>query len=337
MAAHLVTGAAGFIGFHLSRALLERGDAVVGVDDLNAYYDPALKADRLALLEAMDGFTFRKMDLSSERPVERLFGENRFDTVVHLAAQAGVRYSLSEPRVYVRANVAGTLNVLEGCRHAGVGHLVFASSSSVYGMNEKLPYAETDPVDHPVSLYAATKKSCEMLAHSYAHLYGVPCTGVRFFTVYGPWGRPDMAYYKFAARMVEGRPIDVYGGGSPGRDMTYVDDCVEGLMRLMAVVPAPDPTFDAAAPAPPVSSAPYRIYNLGNSTPVGVDDLVSMLERILGVEAVRRDLPMQPGDVQRTMADTSALERATGFRPHTPVEEGLARFVEWFEDYHGRT
>ncbi len=334
MATYLVTGAAGFIGFHLSRALLGRGDRVVGIDNLNSYYSPQLKADRLALLEALDGFTFKKLDLTSDRGMERLFGENHFDAVFHLGAQAGVRNSISEPRTYVQSNVAGTLNVLEGCRHAGVAHLVFASSSSVYGLNARLPYFEAHGVDHPVSLYAATKKSCELMAHSYAHLYGVPCTGVRFFTVYGPWGRPDMAYYKFSMRMTRGEPIEVYGRGSPGRDMTYIDDCVEGLVALLGHPPVFDPSFDPSNPEPQTSSAPYRIVNMGNSSPVLVDEMVGILEGLLGVEAIREPLPMQPGDVQRTMADTTTLAAITGYVPSTSVQSGLARFVEWFKDYH---
>ncbi len=336
MASILVTGAAGFIGYHVARALLERGDGVVGLDNLNSYYSVDLKTARLAQLEGREGFTFRKLDLASERGMERLFGEHRFDAVVHLAAQAGVRFSLREPRAYEQSNVLGTLNVLEGCRHAGVDHLVFASSSSVYGLSAKLPYREADVVDHPVSLYAATKKACEAMAHSYAHLYGIPMTGVRFFTVYGPWGRPDMAYYKFSLKMTRGEPIEVYGGGGSGRDMTYIDDCVEAILRLVDSPPGPDPSWDAAQPAPARSSAPFRVFNLGNSSPVILDDMIAHLERLLGVEARRVEAPMQPGDVERTMADTRALHEAVGYRPSTRVEDGLARFVEWFREYHGR-
>jgi UDP-glucuronate 4-epimerase len=335
MAHILVTGAAGFIGFHVARALLERGDRVLGLDNLNPYYSVELKQARLAILEDLEGFTFRKIDLDSEAGVERLFGENRFDAAIHLAAQAGVRYSLSEPRAYLRSNLAGTLNVLEGCRHAGVAHLVFASSSSVYGLSAKLPYCEQDCVDHPVSLYAATKKGCEAMAHSYAHLYGLPATGVRFFTVYGPWGRPDMAYYKFSLAMTRGEPIPVFGDGSSGRDMTYIDDCVRGVLGLVERPPAPEPAWDASRPSPETSSAPYRIFNLGNESPVLLDEMIGHLERLLGVEARRDPMPMQPGDVERTCASVEALERATGFRPSTPVTEGLARFVKWFREYHG--
>jgi UDP-glucuronate 4-epimerase len=334
MARYLVTGAAGFIGFHVSRALLSRGDRVVGLDNLNPYYSVELKKARLAILEGEEGFAFRGIDLASVGGMERLFGEHGFDAVIHLAAQAGVRYSLSQPRAYEQSNLAGTLNVLEGCRHAGVGHLVFASSSSVYGLSARLPYSEADCVDHPVSLYAATKKGCEAMAHSYSHLYGIPTTGIRFFTVYGPWGRPDMAYYKFSLLMTRGEPIEVYGGGSSGRDMTYIDDCVEGVLRLVDRPPRPDAGWNAAEPSPGASSAPYRIYNLGNSSPVPLDEMIGHLERLLGVRARRTDAPMQPGDVERTCADVGALLEATGFRPTTGVGDGLARFVEWFRTFH---
>jgi UDP-glucuronate 4-epimerase len=334
MASILVTGAAGFIGTHVSEALLARGDEVVGLDNLNPYYSVELKRARLALLEKHEGFTFRKIDLSSDGGMERLFGENRFDAVVHLAAQAGVRYSLSEPRAYTQSNISGTMNLLEGCRHASVPHLVFASSSSVYGLSRKLPYSERDCVDHPVSLYAATKRGCEAMAHSYAHLYSIPTTGIRFFTVYGPWGRPDMAYYKFSLAMTRGEPIEVYGTGS-GRDMTYIDDCVEGVLRLLDSPPAADPSWDASDPSAHSSSAPYRVFNLGNSSPVPLERMIEILENLLGVKAERIASPMQPGDVEQTMADVTALHDAVGYRPSTPVEEGLERFVAWFRDYHG--
>ena len=328
MAQYLVTGAAGFIGFHVARALLGRGDRVVGLDNLSPYYDVSLKEARIAILGESDLFTLRRIDLASDRGIERLFGESRFDAVIHLAAQAGVRYSLREPRSYVHSNLAGTLNVLEGCRHASVTHLVVASSSSVYGLGGRLPYSEASSTDHPASLYAATKKGCEAMAHAYAHLHGIPTTGIRLFTVYGPWGRPDMAYYKFALAMIRGEPIEVYGGTS-GRDMTYIDDCVEAILGLASLPPSPGEGVS--------SPAPYRIVNIGNSAPVTVERLIALLEERLGVAAKRVALPPQPGDVDITCADTGSLERITGRLPSTPIEEGITRFVEWFRSYHMST
>ena len=330
----LVTGAAGFIGAALSAALLQRGDRVVGVDSLNDYYDVSLKRARLARLTALPGFEFLQLDVAGREGVAALFARHRFDAVAHLAAQAGVRYSIDHPHAYGDANLVGFLNVLEGCRHAKVGHLVFASSSSVYGASVRTPFSENHSVDHPISLYAATKKANELMAHTYAHLYGLPCTGLRFFTVYGPWGRPDMAYFKFTRGILAGEPIPVYNRGEMARDFTYIDDIVEGVVRVLDRPAAPDPDWDPAHPAVASSTAPYRIYNIGNNRPVKLMDFIGTLEKCLGRKAVLDLLPMQPGDVPSTAADISALVKATGFAPSTPVETGLARFVAWYRDYY---
>ncbi|HSD60626.1 MAG TPA: NAD-dependent epimerase [Burkholderiales bacterium] len=331
----LITGAAGFIGSTLAIRLLERGDAMFGIDNLNDYYDPRLKEARLARLRKYPGFAFEKLDIADRARMAALFREHRFDAVVNLAAQAGVRYSIENPHAYVDANLVGFTNVLEGARHSKVGHLVFASSSSVYGANTRLPFSEHDNVDHPVSLYAATKKANELMAHCYAHLYGLPCTGLRFFTVYGPWGRPDMALFKFTAGILAGQPIPVFNRGEMVRDFTYVDDIVEGVLRVIDSPPAPDPAWRGDAPDPASSYAPYHVFNIGNNQPVKLMRYIEVLEQCLGKKAVLDLLPMQPGDVPATYADTSALEAAVGFRPATPVETGIARFVEWYKTYYG--
>jgi UDP-glucuronate 4-epimerase len=330
----LVTGAAGFIGFHLAKRLLERGDAVVGVDDLNNYYDVTLKEARLAQLQAMRGFEFVRADIADAKAMEAVFARGRFDAIVNLAAQAGVRYSLENPRAYVDANVSGFLNILEGARHHGTGHLVFASTSSIYGLNTNLPLQETQNTDHPVSLYAATKKANEAMAHSYAHLFGIPCTGLRFFTVYGPWGRPDMALFKFTKGIIAGEPIPVFNEGKMVRDFTYVDDIVEGIVRTVDRPPAPDPKWDAKNPSAATSAAPWRVFNIGNHQRVELMKYIQAIEAAVGKKAKLDLLPMQAGDVLATEADTSALQKATGFRPATPVEEGVRRFVEWYRGYY---
>ncbi len=327
----LVTGAAGFIGMFVAQRLLARGDRVVGIDNLNDYYDPALKADRLARLNGSPEFAFHQLDLADRDGMAALFARERFDGVVHLGAQAGVRYSLTNPMAYVDSNLIGFANVLEGCRHHGVAHLVYASSSSVYGGNARLPYGEADAVDHPVSLYAATKKANEAMAHSYSHLYGLPTTGLRFFTVYGPWGRPDMAPFLFADAMLAGRPIKVYNQGLMTRDFTYVDDIVEGVLRVLDKPATANPHYDPAAPDPASSSAPWRLFNIGNSTPVPLLDFIDTMERALGVVAVREMLPLQPGDVLATHADTAALDAWVGFSPSTPLAVGVQRFTDWFK------
>lgn len=334
MAKILITGAAGFIGFHLGQRLLEAGREVVGLDNLNDYYDPALKQARLALLRKHPNFQFAQLDLADREGMEHLFARERFERVVHLGAQAGVRYSLANPLAYVHSNLLGFAHVLEGCRNHRIGHLLYASSSSVYGANERLPWSVADNVDHPISLYAATKKSNELMAHSYAHLYGLPCTGLRFFTVYGPWGRPDMAYFKFAEAMLAGKPIDVYNHGNMERDFTYIDDVVDALVRLLDQPARPDPSWSGLNPSAESSRAPYRIYNIGHHSPVRLLDFIGSLERLLGVTAVRNLLPMQPGDVPATFADVQALQRDAGFSPATPLEVGLERFVGWFRSYH---
>ncbi len=330
----LVTGAAGFIGFHLSRRLLERGDSVVGVDNLNDYYEVSLKEARLALLRAQSGFRFFRADLADRKAMEAIFAEGRFDAVVNLAAQAGVRYSLVNPHAYVDANVVGFLHVLEGVRQHGAGHLVFASTSSVFGANTALPLRETDSANHPLSLYAATKKANEAMAHSYAHLFRIPCTGLRFFTVYGPWGRPDMALFKFTRGILEGRPIPVFNRGQMERDFTYIDDIVEGVVRVIDRPAAPDAAWNGARPNPATSAAPWRLYNIGNSRRVPLMHYIEALEKALGKTAELDMLPLQAGDVTATEADTSALEAAVGFKPATPVEEGIRRFVAWYRDYY---
>ena len=329
----LVTGAAGFIGYSLCNALLRDGQTVVGLDNLSEYYDVRLKKARLERLNAQHGFRFELSDVASRSGMQSFFGLNKFDCVVHLAAQAGVRYSLTNPHAYVDTNIVGFLNILEGARHNEVKHLIYASSSSVYGANARLPFTESDNVDHPFSLYAATKKSNELMAHSYAHLYGVRCTGLRFFTVYGPWGRPDMALFLFTKGILSGRPIPVFNQGNMVRDFTYVDDIVEGVVRLIDHPAAPNPRWRADAPDPASSRAPYRIYNIGNNRPVKLMRYIEVLERALGRKAVLDLQPMQKGDVPATMADVSALEEAVDYRPSTSVEVGVPKFVEWYRSY----
>jgi len=333
----LVTGAAGFIGSSLSHRLVGRGDNVFGIDNLNDYYDVSLKKARLERLSSNPHFRFEKLDISDREGMSGLFARERFDVVVNIAAQAGVRYSLENPHPYIQSNVVGFCNILEGCRHSKVGHLVFASSSSVYGANTRLPFSERDNIDHPISLYAATKKANELMAHSYAHLYGLPCTGLRFFTVYGPWGRPDMALFKFTKAILEGKPIQVFNNGNMVRDFTYIDDIVEGVVRVLDRPAAPDPAWNAALPNPSRSAAPYRIYNIGNNKPVQLMRFIEVLERCLGKKAQVEMLPMQPGDAPATMADVSTLESDFGYRPTTEVEEGVPRFVEWYKSYYGVT
>jgi UDP-glucuronate 4-epimerase len=334
MAKFLVTGAAGFIGFHLCRQLLARGDQVVGIDNLNDYYSVKLKQDRLAQLVGRSGFSFRKVDLADRPAMTRVFSEDQFRVVVNLGAQAGVRYSLKNPHAYVDSNLVGFVNVLEGCRHSGVGHLVYASSSSVYGANTKMPFSVHDNVDHPFSLYAATKKANELLAHTYSHLYQLPTTGLRFFTVYGPWGRPDMAAYLFTSAILAGRPIDVYNHGRMRRDFTYVDDIVEGVTRVADRPPVANPAWSTQSPDPGTSAAPYKLYNIGNHQPVELSHFIAVLEDCLGVTAIKNYCEMQPGDVPATYADVDDLMRDVGFHPGTPIETGLARFVAWYREYH---
>ncbi|MPZ47406.1 MAG: NAD-dependent epimerase/dehydratase family protein [Betaproteobacteria bacterium] len=330
----LITGAAGFIGMHLAEALLGRGHRVVGIDNLNDYYDPALKLARLARLQSRPEFHFEHLDVADPRSSELIRG-GEFDAVVHLAAQAGVRFSIDAPLAYNAANLTGFTHVLEGCRHGRVPHLVFVSSSSVYGGNRRLPFRETDCTDHPVSFYAATKKANEAMAHSYAHLYGLPCTGLRFFTVYGPWGRPDMAAYKFALKIAAGEPIDVYNHGRMRRDFTYIDEIVAGILGVLDHPAQSDPQFDIMHPRGGASWAPYRLFNIGGANPVGLMEFIALLEKHLSRKAEMRLLPMQPGDVEETYADTSALEQLIGPIPRTGLDEGLARFVTWFKSYHG--
>ena len=330
----LVTGAAGFVGFHLAQRLLERGDEVVGLDNLNDYYDVALKEARLKLLGAYPGFRFVRASLEDRPTIEKLFAHERFETVANLAAQAGVRYSLQNPNAYIDSNIVGFMNVLEGCRHNAVKHLVYASSSSVYGSNTTVPFSVHHTVDHPVSLYAATKKSNELMAHTYAHLFGLPTTGLRFFTVYGPWGRPDMAYFSFTKSILEGRPIDVFNHGRMQRDFTYIDDIVEGVVRVLGHIPQANPSWDAASPDPAASSAPYRLYNIGNNQPVELGHFIETLEECLGKKAHKNMLPMQAGEVLVTFSDVDDLMREVGFRPATPIREGLQRFVQWYRGFY---
>jgi UDP-glucuronate 4-epimerase len=329
----LVTGAAGFIGMYTALLLLRRGDEVVGLDNLNDYYDPKLKLDRLAQLESFANFRFVKLDLADRDGIARLFAEEKFERVVHLAAQAGVRYSLENPHAYVDSNLVGFVNVLEACRHNAVQHLVYASSSSVYGGNEKTPFSETDPVDHPVSLYAATKKANELMAHTYSHLYNVPTTGLRFFTVYGPWGRPDMAPWLFTSAILEGRPIKVFNHGKMLRDFTYIDDIAQGVVHSLDRPAEPDAAYDGKAPNPATSRAPYRVFNIGNQDPVPLLEFIAAIETATGKLAEKDFQPMQPGDVPVTSADVSALTAWTNFKPDTPIGEGMARFVAWYRDY----
>ncbi len=329
----LVTGAAGFIGFHLAKRLLDDGLHVVGLDNLNPYYSVTLKEDRLAQLEGHPRFTFARLDLSDRQEMERLFGEHRFDVVVNLAAQAGVRYSLENPHAYVDANLVGFVNVLEGCRHHAVKHLVFASSSSVYGANTRMPFSTHHNVDHPVSLYAATKKANELMAHTYSHLYGLACTGLRFFTVYGPWGRPDMALFLFTDAILNGRPIQVFNHGRMRRDFTYIDDIIEGVVRVMARLPGPNPAWSGDRPDPCTSYAPYKLYNIGNHQPVELNAFIAAIEEVLGREARKEYRDMQPGDVAATYADVEDLMADVGFKPATPIAEGIRRFVDWYKAY----
>jgi UDP-glucuronate 4-epimerase len=330
----LVTGAAGFIGCAIALRLLERGDEVTGVDNLNDYYDVRLKQARLERLQRHRGFRFARLDIANREAMAEVFAATRYGAVMHLAAQAGVRYSIDNPYAYVDSNLAGFAHVLEGCRRTGVGHLVFASSSSVYGANSRQPFSVQDRTDHPISLYAATKKANELMAHSYAHLYGLSCTGLRFFTVYGPWGRPDMSYFKFAQGILAGQPIPVFNRGDMKRDFTYIDDVVEGLVRVLERPAEPDTAWSRADPDTAGSSAPYRLYNIGNNRPVPLMRFIEVLERCLGRKAVLDFKPMQPGDVPATYADISGLEAAVGFRPGTPIETGLARFVEWYRHFY---
>ncbi len=331
----LVTGAAGFIGFHVSKRLLGRGETVVGLDNVNDYYDPSLKEARLRMLHELPGFRFERIDVGDGPAMRALFEQLQPERVIHLAAQAGVRYSLINPHAYTESNVTGFLNILEGCRAVRTAHLVYASSSSVYGSNKRQPFSEHHNVDHPVSLYAATKKANELMAHTYAHLFAIPCTGLRFFTVYGPWGRPDMALFKFTRGILAGEPIPVFNEGRMVRDFTYIDDIVEGVVRVLDHPPTPDPTFDPADPDPARSAAPYRVFNIGNNQPVPLLDCIHLLEQSLGRRAEMELLPMQPGDVASTMADVSELEAAVGFRPTTSLADGIAAFVKWYREYHG--
>jgi len=331
----LVTGAAGFIGAALCERLLARGDEVWGFDNLNDYYDVRLKQARLARLTPQANFRFVKDALQDQHAVDRVFAEFRPQRVANLAAQAGVRYSRENPRAYVESNLVGFINVLEACRHAAIEHLVYASSSSVYGANRKLPFSVRDAVDHPVSLYAATKKANELMAHTYSHLYGLPTTGLRFFTVYGPWGRPDMSPMLFARKIFAGEPIEVFNHGRHSRDFTYIDDIVEGVVRTLDTIPAGDPSFDPMAPTPGTSSAPYRVYNIGNHQPVELARYIEIFEQCIGRKAEKILLPLQPGDVPDTYADVAELTRAIGYSPSTPIEAGIARFIEWYRGYYG--
>lgn len=330
----LVTGAAGFIGYHLSMKLLKKGYEVVGLDNLNDYYDVGLKEARLSLLKKQARFSFVQVSLEDGDAIEKLFTAQQFSRVIHLAAQAGVRYSIDNPHAYINSNVVGFLNILEACRHNEVEHLIFASSSSVYGANRAKPFSVHHNVDHPVSLYAATKKANELMAHTYSSLYGLPVTGLRFFTVYGPWGRPDMAYYSFTRAILEGQPIKVFNYGKMKRDFTYIDDIVEGIVRLINRVPQPDPGWNGEQPDPGRSYAPYRIYNIGNNRPVELLYFIEVIEKALGKEAKKELLPMQPGDVVETYADIDDLAREVGFRPETSIGEGIERFVEWYRNYY---
>jgi UDP-glucuronate 4-epimerase len=332
----LVTGAAGFIGYHVARRLAEQGRLVLGVDNLNAYYDPKLKQARLDELAQFTNFRFERIDLADRGRVVELFAAHRFPAVLHLAAQPGVRFSLIDPHAYADANLTGFLNVLEGCRQHGCGHLVYASSSSVYGANTRLPFRVGDNVDHPLSLYGATKKANELMAHAYAHLFALPATGLRFFTVYGPWGRPDMAVWSFTAAIVEGRPIRLFNEGRMRRDFTYIDDVVEAVVRLIDLPPRGDPAWSGGPPDPSTSRAPWRVYNIGNSRPIEVTELVRLLEQALGKSVIRELAPMQPGDVRETCADVADLAAAVGFAPKTPIEDGIKRFVRWYLEYRER-
>jgi UDP-glucuronate 4-epimerase len=330
----LVTGVAGFIGSQTAKALLDRGDEVIGVDNLSSYYDVNLKLARLSLLEGRSNFRFVKADLADRGAIERVFANHRPERLINLAAQAGVRYALENPYAYADSNLVGFLNILEGCRNHGVEHLVFASSSSVYGANTRMPYSVHDNVDHPLSLYAATKKANELMAHSYSHLFKLPVTGLRFFTVYGPWGRPDMALFSFTKKMLAGEPIDVFNFGQHARDFTYIDDVVDGVIATLDKVARPNPNWNSAEPDPASSSAPYRLYNIGNTQPVELMYFIECIERAVGKKALKNLLPPQPGDVPRTVADVDALVADIGFQPRTPIEEGIRRFVEWYREFY---
>jgi UDP-glucuronate 4-epimerase len=330
----LVTGAAGFIGFHLASRLLKNDCQVTGLDNLNDYYDVNLKKERLRLLESDERFSFAKIDLADREGMKELFENQTFDVVVNLAAQAGVRYSLTNPHAYINSNIVGFTNILEGCRHSRVGHLVFASSSSVYGANTNMPFSIHHNVDHPVSLYAASKKANELMAHTYSHLYGLPCTGLRFFTVYGPWGRPDMALFLFTRAILEGKPIQVFNHGNMQRDFTYIDDIVEGVVRVMARLPEPNPAWTGDDPDPGTSYAPYKLYNIGNNTPVKLTQFISVIENELGQTAEKEFLDLQPGDVPATYAHVDDLMNDVGFKPATPIEAGIGRFIAWYREYY---
>jgi UDP-glucuronate 4-epimerase len=330
----LVTGAAGFIGMHVCERLLAKGDEVVGIDNLNDYYDVSLKEARLARLTPHANFRFTKLDIADRAGMAELFDKERPEQVIHLAAQAGVRYSIKNPHAYADSNLVGFVNVLEGCRQQQVKHLIYASSSSVYGGNTKVPFSEHDNVDHPISLYAATKKANELMAHTYSHLYGLPTTGLRFFTVYGPWGRPDMAYFKFAKAILADQPIDVYNHGKMQRDFTYVDDVADGVVRMLDCPPTPDPAFNSESPDPARSNVPYRVFNIGNHQPEDLMVFIGTLEKALGREAKKNFLPMQDGDVPATSADISELQQTSGFKPSTRIGEGIPRFVAWYQDYY---
>ncbi|MCP4888670.1 MAG: NAD-dependent epimerase [Planctomycetaceae bacterium] len=334
MSTHLVTGTAGFIGFNLAKRLLARGVNVVGFDNVNDYYSVQLKRDRLSQLRDFDSFTFVEADLADAETVNGLFAKHDFERVINLAAQAGVRYSLTNPHAYIQSNIVGFTNILEACRHAKTPHLTYASSSSVYGGGTKMPFATSSKVDHPLSLYAATKKSNELMAHTYSHLYGLPTTGLRFFTVYGPWGRPDMALFLFTKAILEGQPIDVFNEGKMSRDFTYIDDIVEGVDRTSEQIAKPDPSWDSDDPNPSSSHAPYRVFNIGNNQPVELSYFIEVIEKALGVTAKKNLLPMQPGDVPATYADIDALEASVGFRPSTSIETGVSRFIEWYREYY---
>jgi UDP-glucuronate 4-epimerase len=331
----LVTGAAGFIGFHVAKRLLDSGQRVVGLDNLNDYYDPAVKRARLAVLPRNEHFTFERFDLTDRTAVERLFERHRFPFVIHLAAQAGVRYSVDNPPAYTDANLTGFTNILEGCRRYGCRHLVYASSSSVYGANTRLPFRTSDNVDHPLSFYAATKKANELMAHTYAHVFGLPATGLRFFTAYGPWSRPDMALWLFAQAIFAGEPVRLFKGGRMRRDFTYIDDVVEAIVTLVGHIPEGDPAWSGDAPNPATSRAPWRVYNIGKGTAVETTRVLDLLEQAIGRKAMRETLPIQPGDVPDTCADISDLTAAIGFQPKTSIEEGIGRFVAWYREYHG--
>jgi UDP-glucuronate 4-epimerase len=330
----LVTGAAGFIGFHVSKRLLQDGETVVGLDSISDYYDVKLKHDRLSRLKGQPSFTFIKLGLENRKKIQALFKKERFDVVVNLAAQAGVRYSLENPYSYIDSNLVGFENILEACRHNGVKHLVYASSSSVYGANTAMPFSVHDNVDHPLSLYAATKKANELMAHTYSNLFNLPTTGLRFFTVYGPWGRPDMALFKFTRAILKGQPIEVYNYGKMKRDFTYVDDIVEGIVRVMKKLPRPNPSWTGKKPDPGTSFAPYRVYNIGNNNPVELNRFIAVIEKCLGKKAAKKLLPMQPGDVPATYADVDDLMKDVGFKPATSIEDGIASFVKWYREYY---